>query len=139
MSPAAPNHPMQRRRASRLRQLQFEGRRRLARSADGGCSPKTTTRMRTLKSICIAVAAAAALASGCGTAGRSRAPFYPGLYPGSRFDVDFIAHHHEKDMGEVWPLFVLDFPISAAVDTLLLPWDIAHLPRETSTTNSVPR
>lgn len=83
--------------------------------------------------------ALAALVSGCGTVARNREPFYPGLYPACRFDVDFISHHNERDMGDLWPFFILDFPISAGVDTMLLPWDVGHLGCDTTrSTNNLP-
>jgi uncharacterized protein YceK len=69
----------------------------------------------------------AVLGSGCGSiGGRSRSAYYPGVYPGARCDVEFIVHHEGKDMSELWPLAVIDFPFSAAVDTVLLPWDLPY-------------
>ena len=89
--------------------------------------------------VCWLAAFACLFVSGCGSiGGRTSSEFYPGVYPGSRFDIDFIAHHEQKDMGELWPFFVLDFPVSAAVDTVLLVWDAPYTAsRADSSTNNI--
>src|SRR2546430_14865777 len=79
-------------------------------------------------------------AAGCGSiGGRGDRRFYPGLYPGVKYDVHYLAHREENtDMQALWWLGVFDVPLSAALDTALLPWDLpywAYQPR--SSTNSI--
>lgn len=70
--------------------------------------------------------------TGCGTIGsRVAAGSLPktqaGIYRGVRFDAEVLrTTWHDKDPDRFWltPLLAVDFPLSAATDTLLLPWDL---------------
>jgi uncharacterized protein YceK len=63
--------------------------------------------------------------SGCSSiSARAHDKFYPGVYPGVRNSAYYISHPQENDMPVVAvPFGILDFPLSAALDTVLLPFD----------------
>jgi uncharacterized protein YceK len=67
---------------------------------------------------------------GCGSiGGRHDSGFYPGLYPGVRYDCYYLSHPHENtDMQPLWWMGSLDLPPSAVLDTLLLPYDFVTRP-----------
>jgi uncharacterized protein YceK len=60
------------------------------------------------------------MASGCSSV-MSHTGDYQGLYPGSKSDVNMIAS--DETSWAMTPLLILDLPFSAALDTLLLPYD----------------
>ena len=66
--------------------------------------------------------------------------FYPRLNPGVQYDVHYLAHREENaDTQAMWWLGVFGSPLSAALDTALLPWDVPYwVFRPKSSTNSVP-
>jgi len=68
-----------------------------------------------------------------------------GAYPGVRMDAHFIAHptviapELSGNPPLIWTLAVLDFPLSAAMDTLLLPIDLTfYMPESSKHTNQPP-
>lgn len=66
------------------------------------------------------------LATGCGSLG-SRWRGGSGAYQGVRFDCEQVVHHST----ELEVIAALDIPLSAIVDTLFLPYDLATEERET--------
>ncbi|SRR5258708_5853005 len=90
----------------------------------------------------ISLLTAVLVASGCGSmAGRGDKRFYPALYPGVRYDAYYLAHREEvTDMQGLWFLGGLDVPLSAALDTALLVWDLPYCALQpTSSTNNIPQ
>ncbi len=75
---------------------------------------------------CLALVALMVMETGCGFYGAHFDPAYsyPGPYPGVRADVDAIAHP-SGDLPELSKILILDFPFSAALDTVVLPWDLS--------------
>ena len=70
--------------------------------------------------------ATAVVLCGCGSiAGRGDSRFYPGVYPGVQNLIHCFAHPAENDV-PIWPLGIIDFPFSAALDTALLPGDLPY-------------
>ena len=77
---------------------------------------------------CLALVAAALSGSGCASIGartRKFAPYvYPTVYPGPKTIIagmqtqQGVAHNIM-----VWPCGIIDFPFSAGLDTVLLPFD----------------
>ena len=54
-----------------------------------------------------------------------------GIYPGARGDAELLLEPDKIGPLPIWvgyPLALIDLPLSAVVDTLLLPVDLAHLP-----------
>jgi uncharacterized protein YceK len=83
---------------------------------------------------CLAIAASAFLGSGCASIGvraghiEADVPeIYPGVYPGPQLIIyemrtpRGVAHNIM-----VWPCGIIDFPLSATLDTALLPFDLAY-------------
>ena len=80
---------------------------------------------------CLALAAGALLGTGCcsisarvGAVAPDAAKFYPGVYPGAKL----IIYEMQTPRGVahnvmVWPCGIIDLPLSAALDTVLLPFD----------------
>lgn len=73
------------------------------------------------------------LAVGCGSLG-SRWRGGSGAYQGVRFDCEQIAHHSTESEF----IAVADIPLSALVDTLFLPYDLATEEREKSESADAP-
>jgi uncharacterized protein YceK len=95
--------------------------------------------MSIYKSLSLLVAVTVA-AAGCGSlAGRGDKRFYLALYPGVRYDAHYLAHREEiTDMQALWWLGVFDVPLSAALDTAYLPWDLPYWASQpSSSTNSI--
>src|SRR5262245_22217764 len=80
--------------------------------------PKTS-----LLLLCVLVMTSAGCAS---IGGRGDERFYPGVYPGVRNHAYYFAHPKESDKPGLWWLAIIDFPLSAALDTALLPWDLPY-------------
>ena len=99
--------------------------------------------LRTAKSKILSILLCAIAMSGAGCAsvgGRGDSRFYPGVYPGVQNHVYYFAHPEENDMPSLWWLGVIDLPFSAALDTVLLPWDLPYWAiRRSSSTNEVYR
>jgi uncharacterized protein YceK len=57
---------------------------------------------------------------------------YPGVYPGVRLDAHWLAHGNETDYPLTTCVGLIDMPFSAAVDTVLLPYDIFHHSQSTN-------
>jgi uncharacterized protein YceK len=94
--------------------------------------------------MCLLTITGALLVAGCGSiggrGGEGRYPVYPGVYPGVRNDAHFIAHREDNDMPDLWWFKLVDLPFSAALDTVLLPWDLPYWAfQPTPCTNSVSR
>ena len=89
---------------------------------------------RALTIFCLAFAASALLESGCasicvrtGQIEPDVPKIYPGVYPGPQL----IIYEMQTPRGVahnimVWPCGIIDFPLSAALDTALLPWDVPY-------------
>jgi uncharacterized protein YceK len=73
------------------------------------------------------------LATGCGSLG-SRWRGGTGAYQGVRFDCEQVAHHSTESEF----IAVADIPLSAIVDTLFLPYDLATEEREKLESAGVP-
>ncbi|HVV72393.1 MAG TPA: YceK/YidQ family lipoprotein, partial [Verrucomicrobiae bacterium] len=83
---------------------------------------------------CLGLAASAVLESGCasicaraGSVEPDVPHIYPGVYPGPQL----IVHEMQTPRGAahnilVWPCGIIDFPLSAGLDTLLLPFDVPY-------------
>jgi uncharacterized protein YceK len=86
--------------------------------------------LATVLQITLAVVYVSSL-TGCGTVMRGTMKESPefSIYPATRCDVGFVA------MG--WIPLVLDLPISLATDTVLLPYDIATLPKNKHTETAI--
>src|SRR6185295_3109300 len=77
---------------------------------------------------CLALVAVSLTGSGCASIGARTGKFapyvYPTVYPGPKTIIagmqtqQGVAHNIL-----VWPCGIIDFPISAALDTVLLPFD----------------
>jgi uncharacterized protein YceK len=87
--------------------------------------------MRAFTSLYLVLVAIALAGSGCASIGArtgyADAGIYPGVYPGPRN----IIHEMETPRGAahnilVWPCGIIDFPLSAALDTVLLPLDLPY-------------
>ena len=83
---------------------------------------------------CLAFAASALLGSGCASiCARSGyvepdvPKIYPGVYPGPQLII--YEMHTPRGAAHnimIWPCGIIDFPLSAALDTALLPWDVPY-------------
>jgi uncharacterized protein YceK len=83
---------------------------------------------------CLALAASAIIGSGCasicvrtGYIEPDVPKIYPGVYPGPQL----IIYEMQTPRGAahnimMWPCGIIDFPLSAALDTALLPWDVPY-------------
>ncbi|MGL4858791.1 MAG: YceK/YidQ family lipoprotein, partial [Enterobacteriaceae bacterium] len=67
------------------------------------------------------------LVSGCASIMSHSGP-YQGYYPGVRSNAE--ALQHEQTGWAMTPLLVLDMPLSAVADTLLLPYDAYRSDKE---------
>ena len=81
-----------------------------------------------MKKLRLILCATALAVCGCASiAGRGNDRFYPGVYPGARNDISAIESQGVgTDMPCLWMLSIFDFPLSAALDTALLPWDLPY-------------
>lgn len=83
------------------------------------------------------------VATGCSsTSCHIGAGAYSGAYAGLRMDAMLVTEDGGRELRVLGPIIgVLDFPFSAALDTVLLPWDLATggTNHNQSVTNSVPR
>jgi uncharacterized protein YceK len=97
-----------------------------------------------MKLACVSTIAVMLVCCGCSSFVLVKHNSDNGPYPGARLDVQAITHPHpiaftgcssggsnsgKDDPGGEFSMFVLtygllDFPLSAAADTLLLPWDL---------------
>ncbi len=83
---------------------------------------------------CFALAASALFGSGCfsictrtGYVEPDVPKIYPGVYPGPQL----IIYEMQTPRGVehnilMWPCGIIDFPLSAALDTVLLPFDLPY-------------
>src|SRR5438270_89364 len=91
---------------------------------------------------CLASAAAALAGFGCASIGARTGNGAPGVYPGVYPGPQTIIYEMQTPRGAahnmlVWPCGIIDFPLSAALDTALLPWDIPYWALQTGAcTNS---
>jgi uncharacterized protein YceK len=83
---------------------------------------------------CLALAASALLGSGCASicfrTGHTE-PDVPGIYPGVYPGPQLIIYEMQTPRGVahnimVWPCGIIDFPLSTALDTALLPFDLPY-------------
>ena len=97
----------------------------------GGVRPSNMKHhWKLLFGLCIAFSAC----SGCGTLGTHIPNQSPGVYAGVRADVKEIFHPSEINDGVIGhiprgvlvPCFIIDLPLSAAMDTLFLPIDLTY-------------
>ena len=89
---------------------------------------------------CLAFAASALLGSGCasicartGYVEPDVPKIYPGVYPGPQLII--YEMHTPRGAAHnimVWPCGIIDFPLSAALDTALLPWDVPGVRQNSS-------
>lgn len=94
----------------------------------------THVKTAALRVFCLALAASALLESGCasicartGQVEPDVPKIYPGVYPGPQL----IVYEMQTPRGVahnimVWPCGIIDFPLSAALDTVLLPFDLPY-------------
>jgi uncharacterized protein YceK len=92
---------------------------------------------------CLALAAAALAGVGCASIGARTGNGAPGVYPGVYPGPQTIIYEMQTPRGVahnimVWPCGIIDFPLSAALDTALLPWDLPYWAFQSSSrTNSI--
>ena len=93
--------------------------------------------MKTLSALCGVVVVIGVSASGCSSISarlKNDDRFYPGVYPGVRNTAYYLGHPEEQDMAPViLPVAVIDLPLSVALDTVLLPWDLPYWAFQTCT------
>ncbi len=78
--------------------------------------------------LCLVFAAATLAGAGCASisarTSESEPHLYPTVYPGPKTII--YGMQHKQGVAHnilVWPFGIIDFPLSAALDTLLLPFD----------------
>jgi uncharacterized protein YceK len=86
--------------------------------------------------LCAVIALAGAI-TGCGSLTARTCSDDPGIYPGPRLDGHWVQDPGDQPMNAL--IFPIDLPLSTALDTILLPYDIFRLAsRHNANTNSLP-
>jgi uncharacterized protein YceK len=94
---------------------------------------------RALAEFCLVLAAATLAGAGCASisarTGKYEPYVYPTVYPGPKTII--YGMQHKQGVAHnilVWPCGIIDFPLSAALDTVLLPFDWPYSASQRSAT-----